>query len=77
MRVGIITNPFGIGPSDDVGRVVAAALAELRATDAGDLMDAELGMPVPREIFEALWVTGRGLGFADLIRTQGEEGQRR
>ena len=29
-------------------------------------------MPVPREVFETLWVTGRGLGFADLIRARGE-----
>ena len=30
------------------------------------------GLPLPRAVFEAMWVTGRGLGFADLIRARGE-----
>ena len=47
-------------------------IGELRAARACDLVDAELAMPVPREVFETLWVTGRGLGFADLIRAQGD-----
>ena len=72
LRVGVTAIPFGIRPSDDVGQVIATALGALRVADTCDLVEAELSMPVPREVFEALWVTGRGLGFAGLIRAQGE-----
>jgi aspartyl-tRNA(Asn)/glutamyl-tRNA(Gln) amidotransferase subunit A len=72
LRVGVITHPFGIIPQAGVSGVIAAACAKLRAAGAAELIDAELQMPVPREIFEAMWVTGRGLGFAGLIRGQGE-----
>jgi aspartyl-tRNA(Asn)/glutamyl-tRNA(Gln) amidotransferase subunit A len=55
-----------------VDLVVKTALEELRSAGIADLVEAELAMPVPREVFEALWVTGRGLGFAELIRAQGD-----
>jgi aspartyl-tRNA(Asn)/glutamyl-tRNA(Gln) amidotransferase subunit A len=51
--------------------VLAAAYAKLRAAGAAELIDTVLPAPVPREVFEAMWVTGRGLGYADLIRGQG------
>jgi aspartyl-tRNA(Asn)/glutamyl-tRNA(Gln) amidotransferase subunit A len=72
LRVGVIPRPFGIKVVDGVDLVVKTALEELRSTGIADLVEAELAMPVPREVFEALWVTGRGLGFAELIRAQGE-----
>lgn len=71
-RAGVITHPFGIAPSAGVREVVATALDAVRAAGGADLVDAELALAAPREIFEAMWVTGRGLGFADLIRTRGE-----
>jgi aspartyl-tRNA(Asn)/glutamyl-tRNA(Gln) amidotransferase subunit A len=72
MRVGVITGPFGIIPGVGISGVLGAAYAKLRAAGIAELTESELPMPVPREVFEAMWVTGRGLGFADLIRGQGE-----
>jgi aspartyl-tRNA(Asn)/glutamyl-tRNA(Gln) amidotransferase subunit A len=72
LRVGVITRPFGIAPEVEVGAVTSTAIAALRAAGTADLTDAELSLPVPREVFEAMWVTGRGLGFASLIRDQGD-----
>jgi aspartyl-tRNA(Asn)/glutamyl-tRNA(Gln) amidotransferase subunit A len=71
-RVGVITHPFGIIPQTGVSGVLDTAYSKLRAAGVAELVDAELPAPVPREVFEAMWVTGRGLGFADLIRGQGE-----
>jgi aspartyl-tRNA(Asn)/glutamyl-tRNA(Gln) amidotransferase subunit A len=55
-----------------VSAVLDAAYARLRTAGTGALIDAELPMAVPREVFEAMWVTGRGLGFAGLIRSRGD-----
>ena len=67
LRVGIVRAPFGITPSDEVSARVEPALRLLKAGVTSGVDEVELGMPVPRDVFEALWVTGRGLGFADLI----------
>jgi aspartyl-tRNA(Asn)/glutamyl-tRNA(Gln) amidotransferase subunit A len=71
VRVGVIKHPFGILPEAGVSGVLAAAYAKLRAAGVAELIDTVLPVPVPREVFEAMWVTGRGLGYADLIRGQG------
>ena len=71
VRVGVIKHPFGIMPEAGVSEVLAAAYAKLRAAGVAELIDTVLPVPVPREVFEAMWVTGRGLGYADLIRGQG------
>jgi aspartyl-tRNA(Asn)/glutamyl-tRNA(Gln) amidotransferase subunit A len=65
LRVAVVRTPFGIAPDSLVGPVVERALAAL--TETGDLIDAELPAALPREIFEGLWVTGRGLGFQHLF----------
>jgi aspartyl-tRNA(Asn)/glutamyl-tRNA(Gln) amidotransferase subunit A len=72
LRVGIIHGPFGIMPLTGVSGVLDSAYSRVRAAGIVELTEAELPMPVPREVFEAMWVTGRGLGFADLIRAQGD-----
>jgi aspartyl-tRNA(Asn)/glutamyl-tRNA(Gln) amidotransferase subunit A len=72
LRVSVVPAPFGIKAVPEVEVVVETALKALRLAGIADLVDAELAMPVPREVFEAMWVTGRGLGFAELIRAQGE-----
>ena len=72
LRVGVITRPFGIVPDLGVSRVLDAACTRLRAAGIAEFVEAELPMPVPRAVFEAMWVTGRGLGFADLIRAQAD-----
>ncbi|MFC5747488.1 amidase [Actinomadura rugatobispora] len=76
MRVGVVRAPFGVPPGAEVAPAVDAALellaATLTASDAAEFQDVDLPARPPREIFEALWVTGRGLGFRDLIRERAE-----
>jgi aspartyl-tRNA(Asn)/glutamyl-tRNA(Gln) amidotransferase subunit A len=72
LRVGVIQGPFGITPLTGVSGVLDSAYSRLRTAGIAELTEAELPMPVPREVFEAMWVTGRGLGFADLIRDRGD-----
>jgi len=72
LRVGVITGPFRIMPEVGVLGVLDTAYSALRTAGIAALVEAELPMPVPREVFEAMWVTGRGLGFADLIRSHGD-----
>jgi aspartyl-tRNA(Asn)/glutamyl-tRNA(Gln) amidotransferase subunit A len=76
VRVGVVPGPFGIKASSGVDLAVQAAVQALRAAlpaaGIADLVEAQLAMPVPREVFEAMWVTGRGLGYADVIRAHGE-----
>lgn len=67
-RVGMVRTPFGIAPEPATAHVVDEALTALtRAVDA-DFHEVDLPAPLPRNVFETLWITGRGLGFRDLIR---------
>ena len=73
LRVGVVREPFGTAPSAPVAALFRRTCALLRSAlpaEFGDLDD--LAAPLPREIFEVMWVTGRGLGFADLIRRRGD-----
>jgi aspartyl-tRNA(Asn)/glutamyl-tRNA(Gln) amidotransferase subunit A len=72
LRVGVVRRPFGIAPTDDVQARTAAALARVRDSGIADFTETEIDLAVPREVFEGLWVTGRGHGFADLIRERGD-----
>jgi aspartyl-tRNA(Asn)/glutamyl-tRNA(Gln) amidotransferase subunit A len=73
LRVGVLREPFGIAPDDAVAAVFGRACGLLAAAGLAELADlADLGAPLPREVFEAMWVTGRGLGFAELIRSRGD-----
>ena len=68
-RVGVVRAPFGIPPSAEVGPAVTAALDAVVAAGGVEYHEVELPVGLPRAVFEALWVTGRGLGFRDLART--------
>ncbi len=76
LRVGVVRNPFGVPVLSGVDLAVETAVGALRAAlptiGIADLAGAELAMPVPREVFEAMWVTGRGAGYGDVIRARGE-----
>ena len=73
LRVGVLREPFGVAPDPDVAAVFGRACDRLRSAGAAEFEAlADLGAPLPREVFEAMWVTGRGLGFADLIRRHGD-----
>jgi aspartyl-tRNA(Asn)/glutamyl-tRNA(Gln) amidotransferase subunit A len=68
LRVGIVRAPFGISPDTDVEAVISPALVMLQAAGIADFEDIDLPAELPSDVFEALWVTGRGLGFRDIIR---------
>ena len=72
LRVGVVRAPFGIAPEPAVATVVDRALSRLEASLDAELEDIELPVPLPREVFETLWVTGRGIGFADVIGAHAE-----
>jgi aspartyl-tRNA(Asn)/glutamyl-tRNA(Gln) amidotransferase subunit A len=67
LRVGIIPAPFGLHPDREVEDVVAVALKEVTARIQAQYCDATIEAPLPRDVFESFWVTGRGLGFASLF----------
>ena len=67
LRVAIIPAPFGIRPDRAVEEVVAAALAKITAEIHAQFSDAAIEAPLPREVFEAFWVTGRGIGYGKLF----------
>ncbi|GAA2902632.1 amidase family protein [Pseudonocardia halophobica] len=68
LRIGVVRAPFGIAPEAPVGRVVDPALDAVVAAGGAEYRQVELPAALPRAVFEALWVTGRGLGFRDLAR---------
>jgi aspartyl-tRNA(Asn)/glutamyl-tRNA(Gln) amidotransferase subunit A len=73
LRIGIVREPFGVAPDAAVTAVFGQACALLQSAGIAELTEIpDLGAPLPRDIFEAMWVTGRGLGFADLIRRHGD-----
>jgi aspartyl-tRNA(Asn)/glutamyl-tRNA(Gln) amidotransferase subunit A len=73
LRIGLVRAPFGIAPGDEVATRLAPYWDLLRAADVAEVSEVDLAVPVPRDVFEALWVTGRGLGFADLITDRGDD----
>ncbi|WP_143338037.1 amidase [Demequina sp. NBRC 110054] len=74
LRIGVVRVPFGIAPSDEVATRLEPLLAGLDAwaSDGVVVENADLATAVPREVFERLWVSGRGLTFASLIESQGD-----
>ena len=73
LRAAVVGAPFGIAPEDDVAAVFADAVARLRDAVPAAWADIDPGIALPRGIFETLWVTGRGHGFADTIAARGGE----
>lgn len=69
LRVGVARTPFGVAPEGEVAEVFESAVAALSDAGIADMTETALDRPAPREIFDALWVTGRGLGFAGTVRT--------
>ncbi len=73
LRVAIVDEPFGVAPEDGVAAVFADAIARLRERFPAAWEETDLDMALPRGVFETLWVTGRGFGFADVIAARGGE----
>jgi aspartyl-tRNA(Asn)/glutamyl-tRNA(Gln) amidotransferase subunit A len=73
LRVGVVREPFGVTPDTAVAAVFDRACELVRSAGLAGLDDvANLGAALPRDVFEAMWVTGRALGYADLIRDRGD-----
>ncbi|CAN5745388.1 amidase family protein [soil metagenome] len=66
-RVAVVREPFGVAPDAEVAEAFDSAVALVGAAGIADLHELTLDRPAPLEIFDALWVTGRGLGFADVV----------
>ena len=73
LRVGVVREPFGVAPDTAVAAVFGRACDLVRSAGLAETGDiADLGAALPRDVFEAMWVTGRALGYADLIRDRGD-----
>lgn len=68
LRVGVVREPFGVVPTSEVADMFDTALALLNEANFSDLSEISFHRPAPLEIFNALWVTGRGLGFAEVVQ---------
>ena len=73
LRIGVVPEPFGVPPADGVAAAFTDAIARLREKFPTTLTATRLDIPLPRGIFETLWVTGRGFGFAEVIAAHGDE----
>jgi aspartyl-tRNA(Asn)/glutamyl-tRNA(Gln) amidotransferase subunit A len=72
LKVGLMSAPFGIRPERAAEPVIAAARAEITAAVPARYSDAAIEAPLPRDVFEALWVTARGLGYENLFARHAE-----
>lgn len=71
-RLGVVRAPFGVVPDDDVAAVFDAAVDTLIRSDFADLEFTTLDRAAPLDVFDGLWVTGRGHGFAEEISERGD-----
>jgi len=62
-RIGIVRVPFGYAPDDCVSEVFSDAVSRIRSLVAANFVECPLDIPLPRSVFDTLWVSGRGLGF--------------
>ena len=73
LRIAVAAAPFGVVPDDGVAEVFANAIDRLREAVPAAWADLDLDIALPRGIFETLWITGRGFGFADVIAARAAE----
>jgi aspartyl-tRNA(Asn)/glutamyl-tRNA(Gln) amidotransferase subunit A len=67
LKVGVMSAPFDIRPASAVEPVIATALAQITAAVPARYSDSVIEAPLPRDVFEAFWVTARGLGYEKLF----------
>jgi aspartyl-tRNA(Asn)/glutamyl-tRNA(Gln) amidotransferase subunit A len=72
LRIGIISSPFGIPADGAVAKVFDAAITEITGQLGAQFSDAAIDAPLPRDVFETLWVTGRGIGYAELFSKEAD-----
>ena len=73
LRIAVAAAPFGVAPGPGVAAVFADAVERLRGAVPAAWSETALDIALPRGIFETLWVTGRGFGFAGTIAARGAE----
>lgn len=73
LRIAIAAEPFGVAPGNGGAAVFADAIGRLREAMPAAWAELDLRIELPRGIFETLWVTGRGHGFAETIAAHGAE----
>ena len=71
LRIGVAASLFGVQVDDEVSAVFARAVSRLKRSVKGAYKNTTIDAELPYESFETLWVTGRGLGFAELIAKHG------
>jgi aspartyl-tRNA(Asn)/glutamyl-tRNA(Gln) amidotransferase subunit A len=67
LRVGLLHAPFGMAPDAAIGAKIEEIFGSIAAWVAAVYSAATIDAPLPRDVFEAFWVTGRGLGFTELF----------
>jgi aspartyl-tRNA(Asn)/glutamyl-tRNA(Gln) amidotransferase subunit A len=70
-KIGLMPAPFGIAPESAVAACVADAIREITGKVRAQYSDATIDAPLPRDVFETFWVTGRGLGYGKLFAEHG------
>lgn len=70
-RVGLIDDPFDYPIDPQVAQVYRTAVETVQSSLKAEFQSLSFDQPLPRAVFEGLWVTGRGLGFGDTFRRHG------
>lgn len=72
-RVAVVRTPFGIAPEHSVAADFERAVRTLEAADLAELEEVQLDHPLPRAIFEMLWIAGRGFSARRLAEQHAEQ----
>lgn len=67
LRIGLMPVPFGIAPEPSICAVIDRTFDSIKSRVTAAYSSASIEAPLPRDVFEAFWVTGRGLGLTDLF----------
>jgi aspartyl-tRNA(Asn)/glutamyl-tRNA(Gln) amidotransferase subunit A len=70
-RVGLMDDPFDYPINLGVAEVYRTAIEKVRSSFKAEFNPLSFDQPLPRSIFEGLWVTGRGLGFGNTFQRHG------
>jgi aspartyl-tRNA(Asn)/glutamyl-tRNA(Gln) amidotransferase subunit A len=67
LKVGIVSAPFGIAPDREVTLALETAIRQATTKVRARFSDAVIDAPLPRDVFETFWITGRGIGYGKLF----------
>ncbi len=72
LRVGLLPDPFAVRPDPGVADAFGHAVDILKGAIKADVRTVTFDAALPRAIFEAFWVTGRGYGFVDIVKSSAD-----